>query len=372
MMPTGMTFLEEVVLQDYFPLESAVDVVLLACVTDFFLGFNAGTWLRIRLHDVARSAEKWVQSFQEGPTDDADCNRNDKLRAAHAALLSGTGLISGDPDDVQPPPTDASELWNYWGAGGNTGVSGQVLRYADNPSAASKACTFTFEHGDISISVDHREVASVEDCDKDRDVTGDIVWPTTTIFCRYLCERSSELLAGKKLNVLDLAAGIGIVGLLAATLNPDASVCLVDIPWACKRLRSNVAVATARSRRLASRASSLAVHELWWGDEAGIASLVGARGLFDVILCCEVVYQQPLHVLEALKSTLQALLAPSGKLLFAYQPRDGAEVTDALFFQSLTEHFERTSLESLAPWDDVWDSPCREVFCYVHRRDATV
>ncbi|CAL1172416.1 unnamed protein product [Cladocopium goreaui] len=86
-------------------------------------------------------------------------------------------------------------------------------------------------------------------------------------------------------------------------------------------------------------------------------------GPFDLILCCEVVYQLPQQVWEALQQTLRQLLVPGGRVVgdadnhragcdfaiskvFAYQHRDGAEavggrsdliVTDAVFFQTLEQ-----------------------------------
>ncbi|CAE8652556.1 unnamed protein product, partial [Polarella glacialis] len=100
------------------------------------------------------------------------------------------------------------------------------------------------------------------------------------------------------------------------------------------------------------------VKPLWWGDLEAAGALTESGGSFDVVLCCEVVYQQPPHVLEALQATLQAVLTrPGGRVVFAYQHRDGAEVTDARFFDSLAAvcglDFEKE--ESLSQWDGVWD-----------------
>jgi hypothetical protein len=49
----------------------------------------------------------------------------------HAALLRRAGLR---PDDaasgfVSERPADAAHVFEYWGAGGNTGVSGQVTGF---------------------------------------------------------------------------------------------------------------------------------------------------------------------------------------------------------------------------------------------------
>jgi len=64
--------------------------------------------------------------------------------------------------------------------------------------------------------------------------------------------------------------------------------------------------------------------------------LKAERGPFDVVLCCEVVYQQPQSVLHTLAKTIGALvMRPGGTVIFAYQHRDGAEITDSNFFEAL-------------------------------------
>merc|ERR1712083_820052 len=104
-----------------------------------------------------------------------------------------------------------------------------------------------------------------------------------------------------------------------------------------------------------------------WGDMDAISLLSSERGPFDVILCCEVVYQQVPDVLRALLQTIAALLArPGGRVVFAYQHRDGSEYTDALFFKDM-EHagFSLVGDEPLTEWDESWsDTTVRFVRTY--------
>eukprot|EP00439_Symbiodinium_sp_Y106_P029773 s3334_g3.t1 len=55
-----VTFLHDAALRGWLSDERIVDVVLLARVTDFFLGLNAGTWLRIRISDIASASARWL------------------------------------------------------------------------------------------------------------------------------------------------------------------------------------------------------------------------------------------------------------------------------------------------------------------------
>merc|ERR1712154_122352 len=100
------------------------------------------------------------------------------------------------------------------------------------------------------------------------------------------------------------------------------------------QLESNVLAEVARSVTDGHMLDA-AARALWWGDVAAMDELKALRGPFDVVLCCEVVYQQPQIALDALLQTLQSLVAPKGQIVFAYQYRDGFEYTDTAFFRAL-------------------------------------
>jgi len=154
------------------------------------------------------------------------------------------------------------------------------------------------------------------------------------------------------------------VGLVAAALG--AVVTLVDVPRVMPLLRQNVAAMVDSAS--GGPATAAAARPLWWGDDAAAEELRAERGPFDVVLCCEVVYQQTPEVQEALRQTLDLLLArPGGRIVFAYQHRDGAEVTDANFFHSLPSRsgLKLASEEPMDAWDESWDeTSCRFVRTY--------
>ena len=314
-----VTFLHEAALRSWLPAGGALEVVLLARLTDFFLGLNAGTWLRIRILDISKAALAWLPAAVAGDEE-----------GAFDGLLAGSGLARAC--DVELPPQDNSEAWNYWGGGGNTGGSGQVLLRAEAEGAEASVPgreRFRFRHGGVDVAVEQRRSGD-RGAAANVDMTGDLVWPTATIFCKYLCDHA-PLFSG--LRVLDLGAGTGLVGLVCGALG--GRVTLTDVPRVLPLLAQNTATAAAEGATAAGSALAAAsVRSLWWGDGPTLRALA-AEGRFDVVLCCEVVYQQPPKVLVLLRETLLALLRPGGVAVFAYQQRDGSEVTDAEFFESL-------------------------------------
>ena len=112
----GITFLHNEALLQIFRVGDAVQVHLVARVQEFFLGLNAGTWLKIRMQQISDAAQDHVQQHHATQL---------------AAMRSSTAeqvLRSGGLDmnrHVELPPADAAYLFDHWGAGGNSGVSGQ-------------------------------------------------------------------------------------------------------------------------------------------------------------------------------------------------------------------------------------------------------
>lgn len=217
---------------------------------------------------------------------------------------------------------------------------------------------FDFNYGGVRVQVRQRRWSTQPY--QDMDMTGHLVWPTATIFCRSVVDGALQV-RGQR--VLDLGAGTGIVGLVAASCG--ASVTLTDIHRVMPLLTRNVAsfaVPAAPSTWPPGELQQpdVAAAELYWGDTTAAARLVSERGPFDLILCCEVVYQQVPAVLLMLQTTLRVLLRPGSKVVFVYQQRDGAEVTDAQFFESLPSAcgLRLEKEETLSQWDESWDDIC--------------
>jgi len=123
------TVLPDSILQEWLPAGSDVEVVVLTRLTDFFLGMNAGTWLRVRIDELVHKGEAWVcehcKSFQRcaEEKEEMSCSQ------MQDALLEGTGLKHSG--HVGVGIEDSSADFQYWGGSGNSGVSGQVIWLAE-------------------------------------------------------------------------------------------------------------------------------------------------------------------------------------------------------------------------------------------------
>ena len=96
-----ITFLHHEALQELYPEGHEIRVHLIRRVHDFFLGLNAGTWLKIRMQQISEEAQK--------------CAENTKLHmdeetGQHALsdFLLNAGLAAAD--EVEAPPADAGAL----------------------------------------------------------------------------------------------------------------------------------------------------------------------------------------------------------------------------------------------------------------------
>ncbi|CAE7251881.1 ybiA, partial [Symbiodinium necroappetens] len=70
-------------------------------------------------------------------------------------LLNAAGLDLAN--EVEPPPEDASQLWHFWGGGGNTGMSGQMTNNPELvPSENEESRAFHFSHKGVAVSVSER------------------------------------------------------------------------------------------------------------------------------------------------------------------------------------------------------------------------
>ena len=79
--------------------------------TDFFLGLNAGQWLKIRIAQIAEGARGHLAaaSGASGPTQDPP-------GAVPQALVEALREVGLAPTGTtEPPPPDAAHLFHYYG-----------------------------------------------------------------------------------------------------------------------------------------------------------------------------------------------------------------------------------------------------------------
>lgn len=141
----------------------------------------------------------------------------------------------------------------------------------------------------------------------------------------HLLETSLGSATYKKLNVLELGCGVGIVGISLAQNIPDCQVILTDLPEATEIVKRNIdSMNTAMS-------SSVSFMPLDW--EEPIPDKIAGK-VFDIIVVSECTYNTT--TIPALVKTLSALVKKSPKaiLLLATKVRHGDE---AMFHDLLAE-----------------------------------
>merc|ERR1712032_1801668 len=160
---------------------------------------------------------------------------------------------------------------------------------------------------------------------------------------------------------------MGLIGLVCAHLGASRVV-LTDLPHVVADLQQSL-----QHAHESSRTGVLCVEPLTWGDKTQIVDIVAREGPFDLIICCEVVYQHTEAVLEDLLKTIQLLSEGNGtQVLVAYQQgRDGADIADTPFWSGLRKAgLELELSHSLSKWDDVWDDMDARWF-YTYRRQGS-
>ena len=205
-------------------------------------------------------------------------------------------------------------------AGGSCGMA----HFISSPHVA-------FEHAALSrpIHIEHDPRGPMESLDPhgSADGTNLRLWPTALALSSFLCAHP-ELVAGKR--IVELGSGSGAVGLCCAALGA-AEVVLTDVPDALALIRQNAALNPPSS------GTAVRVAPCTWGEETHLHELLTA-GPYDVVLCCELVYQQPADVLIALAHTQRALAGPKAKVLLAYEFRN-ALGDDLAYFDAATDLF---------------------------------
>ena len=163
------------------------------------------------------------------------------------------------------------------------------------------------------------------------EISGQRAWPGSLLLaCHVRDAAGDDGVAGRR--VLELGAGCGVAGMLAARRGA-ADVVVTDGDARCARLlRQNVA-------RNAPFACGVRVAELRWGDDAALAALLRERGgapgerdgapgerdgAFDLILAGDVLYKDEL--VAPFLATVHAALAAGGaraRCLLCHLPRAG-------------------------------------------------
>ncbi|CAK0826739.1 unnamed protein product [Prorocentrum cordatum] len=240
-----------------------------------------------------------------------------RLVALLAESFSGVPSVEQDADAL------ASELW----------LDG--LLYA----APLRGEPFiSFERPPLPTPLVIRQESAKDRLGTSEDATGGLVWPSAHALSAHLCARP-ELVRGRR--VVELGAGTGLVGLVAAALGAE-EVVLTDLPSALPLLQENV---TRNASACGGRARTAT---LSWGAAGAEDVLRSLGGRCHVVIGCEIVYQHDEVTSAALAETMSLLAGADGICLFAYEFREGL-LGDFEFFDRVNERFN-VEVESLAPY----------------------
>ena len=116
-----VTSLDDASLRSWLPVGAKADIVVLRRVTGFHLGLNANRWLKIRMREIADGVAELAFLDRDEKTEEKT-----NVSASPASFYRGTGLVLDPSGVINDAPVGASYEFEHWGAGGNTGVSGQV------------------------------------------------------------------------------------------------------------------------------------------------------------------------------------------------------------------------------------------------------
>ncbi|XP_059539411.1 EEF1A lysine methyltransferase 3 [Myotis daubentonii] len=146
------------------------------------------------------------------------------------------------------------------------------------------------------------------------------VWDAALSLCNYF-ENQNVDFRDKK--VIELGAGTGIVGILAALQGGDVTI--TDLPPALEQIQGNVQANVPAGGRAQVRALS-------WGIDQHVFP-----GDYDLVLGADIVYLESTFPL--LLGTLQHLCGPHGTIYLASKMRE-EHGTESFFQYLLPQHFQ--------------------------------
>jgi predicted nicotinamide N-methyase len=179
--------------------------------------------------------------------------------------------------------------------------------------------------------------------------TGLTLWRAAPLLCNHLISNSESLVKNK--NILELGAGMGLCGLVAAVLGAAAVFLSDGDSDSLSNMRENL------ERNVHLIPSPARVHslQLKWGHKLEEfkrkCNLQTSDGCFDLIMGSDIIYVE--SIIEPLFETVDALLCPSGSFVLAYARRNVK--IDCVFRAAEKFGFD-------------WLEPSSEEGCFVFRR----
>lgn len=159
-----------------------------------------------------------------------------------------------------------------------------------------------------------------------------IVWDSALVLAYFLLKHKEEFI-DKSQHILELGAGTGAVGLVAASLGAK-KVTVTDLPRFVSLLQESI-------NSNSNLKANISAQALTWGQTSDLEAL--ALPTPDLVLVSDCIYYEA--SVEPLISTLKELCCRSEKncqILLSYEKRDYLESKkkiEAEFFRKVGEHF---------------------------------
>eukprot|EP00039_Didymoeca_costata_P029026 m.22950 g.22950 ORF g.22950 m.22950 type:complete len:291 (-) comp7452_c0_seq2:383-1255(-) len=191
---------------------------------------------------------------------------------------------------------------------------GWVPTFEDMVDRKQDSFQFEIEAKDSQIGVVEVEVGH-RTCNGDA-ATASSVWDSAIVLTRYLEGKGRPYIRGK--TILELGAGTGLVGLVAAALGARAVV-LSDLDEAIPGIQRNI----ERQHGMEKTRSLVQTCKLAWGRSNTEAYIKSYPESFDTILVADCLLPGATNLFPLLAETLDVLLAPNSKgdIIFAYEER---------------------------------------------------
>ncbi|KAJ2961954.1 hypothetical protein NQZ79_g2834 [Umbelopsis isabellina] len=163
------------------------------------------------------------------------------------------------------------------------------------------------------------------------------IWDSSFVLARYLEKSLQTHCLTDQSCILELGAGLGLVGIATARLLPNAHIVLTDKPERLKLLQHNVQ----------TNESSAQVEGYDWDTDN--SDMEGQQ--WDAVIISDCIWEPSLH--DSLLKALGKVVHNSTKLIMAYEQRN--DITEQQFFDEFHSTFD-SRIASSTEMDEEYQS----------------
>ncbi|KAG2177813.1 hypothetical protein INT43_003060 [Umbelopsis isabellina] len=200
------------------------------------------------------------------------------------------------------------------------------------------------DHKDVLVTREYEFARNVSPLLISEDPTGQwchgvagTIWDSSFVLARYLEKSLQTPCLTDQSRILELGAGLGLVGIAIAKLLPNAYIVLTDKPERLQLLQHNVQ---------ANDSSAQVAGYDWDTDYSDIDDQQ-----WDAVIISDCIWEHSLH--DSLLKALEKVVHTSSKLIMAYEQRN--DVTEQQFFDKFHSTFD-SRIASSTEMDDEYQS----------------